>query len=196
GSSMDFRSLLREQAAASSSSTADNGDASFDAEWRPPTEAEQKVLKARRERSDKIAKRMGEYLLKGWKMLDHVCPDCGTILMEVSNGGGNYCIACRELESDVSKDDPAQSESAARVHAREAAAAAASVASSQASSRSQTQAAAGKDRVCVEERLRTATLDRIDYYQARLLESSDCAKTDAIVSTLDRLLGLLNSLSK
>ncbi|PAA68733.1 hypothetical protein BOX15_Mlig033766g1, partial [Macrostomum lignano] len=192
--SMDFRSLLREQAAASSSSTADNGDASFDAEWRPPTEAEQKVLKARRERSDKIAKRMGEYLLKGWKMLDHVCPDCGTILMEVSNGGGNYCIACRELESDVSKDDPAQSESAARVHAREAAAAAASVASSQAPSRSQAQA--GKDRVCVEERLRAATLDRIDYYQARLLESSDCAKTDAIVSTLDRLLGLLNSLSK
>jgi uncharacterized Zn finger protein (UPF0148 family) len=36
-----------------------------DNDWKPPTEAEQKVLMARRERSDKISKRMAQYLLKG-----------------------------------------------------------------------------------------------------------------------------------
>ena len=43
----------------------DNGENSLDNDWRPPTEAEQKVIMARRERSDKISKRMAEYLLKG-----------------------------------------------------------------------------------------------------------------------------------
>ena len=43
-----------------------NGDnCNPDNDWKPPTEAEQKVLLARRERSDKISKRMAEYLLKG-----------------------------------------------------------------------------------------------------------------------------------
>ena len=42
----------------------ENGE-NLDNDWRPPTEAEQKVLLARRERSDKISKRMSEYLLKG-----------------------------------------------------------------------------------------------------------------------------------
>ena len=36
-----------------------------DNDWKPPSDAEQKVLRARRERSDKISKRMAEYLLKG-----------------------------------------------------------------------------------------------------------------------------------
>ena len=43
-----------------------NGDnCNPDNDWKPPTDAEQKVLMARRERSDKISKRMAEYLLKG-----------------------------------------------------------------------------------------------------------------------------------
>ena len=50
-----------------------------DLEWVPPSEAEQKVLNARRERSDKISKRMGDYLLKGYKMLATTCGVCGTI---------------------------------------------------------------------------------------------------------------------
>ena len=37
---------------------------SEDEEWTPPMEAEMKVLQAKRERSDKISKIMGDYLLK------------------------------------------------------------------------------------------------------------------------------------
>ena len=47
-----------------------NGDSTNpDNDWRPPTEAEKKVLMAKRERSDKISKRMAEYLLKGMTYL-------------------------------------------------------------------------------------------------------------------------------
>jgi predicted HNH restriction endonuclease len=35
-----------------------------------------KVIQARRERSDKISQLMGEYLLKGYKMLGIVCDIC------------------------------------------------------------------------------------------------------------------------
>lgn len=45
--------------------------------WTPPTDAEMKVILARRERSDKISKLMGEYLLKGYKMLGISCEICG-----------------------------------------------------------------------------------------------------------------------
>lgn len=48
-----------------------------DFEWEPPTEAEMKVIQARRERQDKISKLMGEYLLKGYKMLGECCDLCG-----------------------------------------------------------------------------------------------------------------------
>ena len=45
-------------------------------EWTPPSEAEMKVIEARRERQDKISKIMGGYLLKGYKMLATTCPKC------------------------------------------------------------------------------------------------------------------------
>lgn len=48
-----------------------------DFEWEPPTEAEMKVIQARRERQDKISKLMGDYLLKGYKMLSECCDTCG-----------------------------------------------------------------------------------------------------------------------
>ena len=48
----------------------DHDDGS-DLEWVPPTAAEQKVINARRERSDKISKLMGNYLLRG-KIFTHV----------------------------------------------------------------------------------------------------------------------------
>jgi hypothetical protein len=47
-----------------------------DFEWVPPSEVEMKVNQARRERSDKISQLMGEYLLKGYKMLSIVCDIC------------------------------------------------------------------------------------------------------------------------
>ncbi|XP_008425222.2 protein ZNRD2 [Poecilia reticulata] len=53
-----------------------NGDEE-DFEWEPPTEAEMKVIQARRERQDKISKLMGDYLLKGYKMLGDCCEACG-----------------------------------------------------------------------------------------------------------------------
>lgn len=36
-----------------------------------------KVIQARRERQDKISKLMGDYLLKGYKMLGECCDVCG-----------------------------------------------------------------------------------------------------------------------
>lgn len=48
-----------------------------DFEWEPPSEAEMKVIQARRERQDKISKLMGDYLLKGYKMLGDCCELCG-----------------------------------------------------------------------------------------------------------------------
>lgn len=47
-----------------------------DDEWCPPTEAETKVFQARRERQDRISKLLGEYLLKGYKMLGTSCSYC------------------------------------------------------------------------------------------------------------------------
>ncbi|XP_074647568.1 protein ZNRD2-like isoform X3 [Tubulanus polymorphus] len=76
-----------------------------DYDWQPPTTAELKVIQARRERSDKISQLMGDYLLKGYKMLGTSCAECSTILMR-DRQGVDYCIACNELDSDVNKDNP------------------------------------------------------------------------------------------
>ncbi|XP_041351972.1 protein ZNRD2-like isoform X2 [Gigantopelta aegis] len=92
------------------------GDCS-DYDWQPPSEAEMKLIRARRDRSDKISKLMGDYLLKGYKMLSTVC-DCGTILLQDRNGD-DYCIACNELDSDTEKDDPLTNEAAALAQVRE-----------------------------------------------------------------------------
>ena len=46
-------------------------------DWTPPTEAEMKVIQAKKERSDKISKLMGDYLLKGYRMLASTCSVCG-----------------------------------------------------------------------------------------------------------------------
>ncbi len=85
-----------------------------DLEWVPPTEAELKVINARRERSNKISKLMGDYLLKGYKMLATTCDDCGTIELE-DKQGRKYCIACEEVDCEEnSKDNPAVNARAAR----------------------------------------------------------------------------------
>ena len=82
-------------------------DDGADLEWIPPSVAEQKVIDARRERSNKISKLMGDYLLKGYKMLATTCPICGTIELE-DKQGRKYCIACSEVDCEEnSKDDPA-----------------------------------------------------------------------------------------
>ena len=48
-------------------------------DWKPPTEAEMKILEARRQRQDQISRLMGEYLLKGCTMLSTTC-SCGVCM--------------------------------------------------------------------------------------------------------------------
>ncbi|KAH6926839.1 hypothetical protein HPB50_022565 [Hyalomma asiaticum] len=85
-----------------------------DYEWKPPSEAELKVLEARRERMDKISSIMGDYLLKGYKMLSDVCDVCSTILLEDRQRRA-YCIACSEVDTmENVKDNPVLSDAAAQ----------------------------------------------------------------------------------
>ena len=60
--------------------------------WKPPTEAEMKVLQARRERSDKISKLMGDYLLKGYKMLGVSCGTCG-VSLKIITSSFKLCVS-------------------------------------------------------------------------------------------------------
>ena len=81
--------------------------------WAPPTEAQMKVIQAKRERSDKISKLMGDYLLKGYKMLATSCPVCLTVELQ-DRAGVKFCVACTEVDChETSKDDPALSRHAA-----------------------------------------------------------------------------------
>ena len=68
-----------------------------DEEWTPPTEAELKVLASRRERSDKISKLMGDYMLKGYRMLATLCPICECVELQ-DRQGAKYCVACQEVD--------------------------------------------------------------------------------------------------
>ncbi|XP_064636914.1 protein ZNRD2-like [Lineus longissimus] len=66
-------------------------------EWVPPTEEEQQVMRARQVRSNKISKILGEYLLKGYRMLGTTCPDCDTILLR-DRQQKDFCVACTEID--------------------------------------------------------------------------------------------------
>jgi len=58
-----------------------------DYEWEPPTEPEMKVIQARRDRQDKISKLMGDYLLKGYRMLGECCDVCGVSEVDSCDSG-------------------------------------------------------------------------------------------------------------
>ena len=64
--------------------------------YQPPSEMEQQRLQRARERSNKISKILGDYLLKGYKMLGTTCNKCGTILLE-DRQGEDYCVGCTEV---------------------------------------------------------------------------------------------------
>ncbi|XP_002730711.1 protein ZNRD2-like isoform X2 [Saccoglossus kowalevskii] len=89
-----------------------------DYHWEPPTESEMKIIRAKRERSDKISSLMGSYMLKGYKMLGTSCELCGTILLR-DKQQNDYCVACNELDTEHAKDNPVLSSEAAKVQARE-----------------------------------------------------------------------------
>ncbi|XP_034062493.1 protein ZNRD2 [Gymnodraco acuticeps] len=95
-----------------------NGDDKDFFDWEPPTEAEMKVIQARKERQDKISKLMGGYLLKGYRMLGDCCDVCGTILLQ-DKQQKLYCVSCQELDSDVDKDNPVLNAQAALSQVRE-----------------------------------------------------------------------------
>jgi len=71
-----------------------------DDNWKPPSDAELKELERRRERGNKISKLMGQYLLKGYRMLDAMCPVCSAILLQtpIGEGGMKYCVGCMEVD--------------------------------------------------------------------------------------------------
>ena len=81
-------------------------------EWVPPSPAEMKIIEAKRERNNQISRLMGDYMLKGYRMLDKLCEECGTILL-LNRSDEFHCVACTELSSETSKDDPALSTTAA-----------------------------------------------------------------------------------
>lgn len=53
-----------------------------------------------RERNDKISALMGQYMLKGYRMLSSVCEACGTVLLKYRDEE-EYCVACREVDVDT-----------------------------------------------------------------------------------------------
>ncbi|KAG8563493.1 hypothetical protein GDO81_016101 [Engystomops pustulosus] len=86
--------------------------------WSPPSESDMKILRARRERQDKISRMMGDYLLKGYRMLGESCDMCGTILLQ-DRQKKLLCISCQELDSDTEKDNPVLNPQAALSQVRE-----------------------------------------------------------------------------
>ncbi|VDK21616.1 unnamed protein product [Taenia asiatica] len=56
----------------------------------------------RRQRSDKISSLLGQYLLKGWRMLEDCCPVCDTILL-MNRDGALYCVGCSEVDVQPSQ---------------------------------------------------------------------------------------------
>ncbi|NP_001079517.1 zinc ribbon domain containing 2 S homeolog [Xenopus laevis] len=91
------------------------GDDDF---WTPPSESELKILRARRERQDRISRLMGDYLLKGYRMLGDSCDSCGTILLQ-DKQKKLLCVSCQELDSDTEKDNPVLNHQAALSQVRE-----------------------------------------------------------------------------
>ncbi|XP_056383444.1 protein ZNRD2 isoform X2 [Hyla sarda] len=86
--------------------------------WSPPSESDLKIIRAQRERQDKISRMMGDYLLKGYRMLGDCCETCGTILLQ-DRQKKLLCISCQELDSDTEKDNPVLNPQAALSQVRE-----------------------------------------------------------------------------
>jgi len=81
--------------------------------WTPPTEAEMQIIKATRERNDKISNSMGKYLLQGYKMLDSSCTTCATILLQ-DKQKRLYCVGCSEIDSIVNANNNIEIKDAAK----------------------------------------------------------------------------------
>jgi len=72
-----------------------------------------KVLEAKRARSNHISQLMGDYMLRGYRMLDRLCEECGTVMLQ-DRQKNDHCVSCKDLGDDGDgKDDPATNEAAA-----------------------------------------------------------------------------------
>nr|CDS33590.1 Sjoegren syndrome:scleroderma autoantigen 1 [Hymenolepis microstoma] len=70
------------------------------------TSTESSIEKERqRQRSDKISQILGQYLLRGWRMLDKSCPTCETILM-LNREGKLFCVCCNEVDNQNQEPKP------------------------------------------------------------------------------------------
>ncbi|CBY35586.1 unnamed protein product [Oikopleura dioica] len=71
-------------------------------DWTPPSAAEMEVMKQKRNRSDRVSSLMGQYMLKGYRMLDKYCPICSSILLQTpqAQGGTNYCVSCVDVAAE------------------------------------------------------------------------------------------------
>lgn len=67
-------------------------------EWVEPSPMELERMRVKRERSNKISKIMGQYLLKGYRMLGSTCNKCQAILVQ-DRQGVDYCIGCSEVDA-------------------------------------------------------------------------------------------------
>ena len=63
------------------------------------SEEQRAVLEEGRQRSDKISRLMGAYLLKRYRMLSETCYVCKNILLQ-SPQGVKYCVNCEEIEKE------------------------------------------------------------------------------------------------
>lgn len=66
------------------------------------SEEQRAALEERRQRSDKISRLMGPYLLKRYRMLSEACNVCKNILLQ-SPQGVKYCVNCEEIEKDQTR---------------------------------------------------------------------------------------------
>ncbi|XP_015750369.1 PREDICTED: Sjoegren syndrome/scleroderma autoantigen 1 homolog [Acropora digitifera] len=59
-----------------------------------------------RERNDRISALMGQYMLRGYRMLGSVCEVCGTVLLK-NLDQEDYCVACKEVDVVLDTQPPA-----------------------------------------------------------------------------------------
>jgi uncharacterized Zn finger protein (UPF0148 family) len=67
---------------------------------------EREMLKLQREQSQKASQLIGQYLLKGWALIDEICPNdkCYSIPLVRSNDKKRFCVICQNYyvaESDL-----------------------------------------------------------------------------------------------
>lgn len=59
--------------------------------WVEPSDEEKQLMAERRRTRDQISSQMGQYLLKGYKMLDKTCGTCGVSQREYIKSNREYC---------------------------------------------------------------------------------------------------------